>query len=432
MILRGRVLSFDRAPRDMDDAAAFSYHEDGAVVIEDGKISAVAPFETLENPIDVIDHRPHLIMPGFIDLHLHFPQVEVIGSYSAELLDWLNDYTFPAEIAFADPAHGAAMARAFFDELLRNGTTTPVAFCASQPASVEAYFAEAARRNICALGGKVMMDRGAPAALCDTAQSSYDDSLTLAQNWHRKGRARYAISPRFAITSTEAQLEAAAALTRALPDCHLQTHINETAAEIETVAQLFPKDADYLAVYERFGLVHERALLGHCIHMDTRQTARMAETRAVAVHCPTSNLFLGSGLFDKRGLEQSHVRTGVATDIGGGTSYSMLRTLDEAYKIAQLRRDRLDPLSSFYWMTRGNAESLGMVGEIGTLDAGSFADLVVLDAAATPAMALRQRSIESLAEELFLFQTMGDDRAVAAVYIAGLPQKPLKIASDTP
>ncbi len=420
-ILRGRVLTFLRAPRGIDDTGAYRFIEDGGIAIEGGKITAVDDFDSLSKGAEVIDHRPHLLLPGFIDPHVHFPQVQVLGAYAAELLDWLNDHTFPAEMAYADAKFAARMAVAFFDEMLRNGTTTSVAFCSSHPNSVEAYFAEAQKRGVCALGGKVMMDRGAPKGLCDTAQSGYDDSLALAQKWHGKGRGRYVISPRFAITSTEAQLEAAGALVGALPDCLIQTHMNETAAEIAEVARLFPGE-DYLGVYERFGLVTAQTLLGHCIHMDEAQIARVADHGAVAVHCPTSNLFLGAGLFDKAGLERAEVRTGVASDIGGGTSYSMLRTLDEAYKIAQLRRDRLDPFSSYYWATLGNADALGMTGEIGRLQAGNFADIVVLNARATAAMALRMETVDDLAQELFVLQTLGDDRAVDAVYVAGEAQ----------
>lgn len=424
MILRGRVLRFLRQPHDIDDGAAWEYLSDGGIQIDKGRVVAVGDFAGLPKDDEVIDHRPHLLLPGFIDLHLHFPQVQVVGAYAAELLDWLNDHTFPAEMAYADMAHADRMAVLFFDELLRNGTTTPVAFCTSHPASVNAYFAEGERRNIAALGGKVMMDRCAPDGLCDTAQSSYDDSLALARHWHGRGRGAYVISPRFAITSTEAQLEAAGALMRELPDCLMQTHINETTAEIETVGRLFPDDVDYLGVYQRFGLVSDRSLMGHSIHTDDRQRAVMAETGAVAVHCPTSNLFLGSGLFDKTGLEAAGLRTGVATDIGGGTSYSMLRTLDEAYKVAQMRRDRLDPMNGFYWATRGNAAALGAEDQIGTLATGAMADVAVLNARATASMALRMERVETLADELFVLQTLGDDRAVVETYVAGVPSKP--------
>ena len=423
-VIRGRILSFRRHPETADDHDAFDYYDDGAVVVADGKIAAIGDFAGLCNRGAVIDHRPHLILPGFIDPHIHFPQAEVIAAYATALLDWLSDHTFPAEARFADPDHGARIAGHFFDDLLRNGTTSVSAFCSSHPASVDAFFGAAEHRNMAVFGGKTMMDRNAPDPVLDNAQSAHDDSAALIARWHRRGRGRYVISPRFAITSTEAQLDAAGALARAHPDCLIQTHMSENRAEIALVAELFPDARDYLDVYERFGLISDRALLGHCIHLTEREQARMAETGAVAVHCPTSNLFLGSGLFDFFGLSSAGIRSAVATDIGGGTSYSMLKTLDEAYKIQQLRGQRLNPYLAFFWATLGNAEALQAADRIGTLAPGTDADLVVLNAAATPAMALRRDRIGSLAEELFLLQTLGDDRAVAEVYVAGVACKP--------
>jgi guanine deaminase len=425
MIVRGRLLSFLRAPHSAEDHEAYRYIEDGAIIVRDGRIASIGAFCELDFRDEVIDHRPHLILPGFIDPHLHFPQVQVIGSYAADLLEWLEDYTFPAEIAFENAEHAARMSNAFYDELLRNGTTTAAAFCSSHNASVAAYFEAAQARGMCAIGGKVMMDRGAPEALCDTAQTGYDDSKAMISRWHGQGRAHYAISPRFAITSTPEQLAAAGALAAEHPACFIQTHMNETRSEIEAVARLYPNAEDYLAVYEAHGLVRDNSLMGHCIHMSESQTARMAEKGAVAVHCPTSNLFLGSGRFDYFGLTHAGVKAAVATDIGGGTSYSMLQTLDAAYKIQQMRRERLNPLLSMYWATRGNAECLGLEGEIGTLDAGSMADFVVLNAAATPVGALRMETVETLDEELFLLQTIGDDRSVVETYVAGQASKPV-------
>lgn len=423
-LLRGRLLSFTRAPERIDDAGAYTYIEDGALRIEAGRITAMDTFAALDGTGEVVDHRPHLILPGFIDPHIHFPQAQVVASYAAELLDWLNDHTFPEEMKFDNPVHAGRIAGAFFDQLLAHGTTTAMAFCSSSPVSVDAYFAEAQRRGMRMLGGKTMMDRNAPEGLCDTAQSGHDDSRALIDRWHGTARCSYAITPRFAITSSEAQMEAVSALAAEFPDLHIQSHLSENKAEIELTAQLFSGAEDYLDVYDRYGLLGPRSLMGHAIHLSDREQARMAESQTVVVHCPTSNLFLGSGLFDLFGLEAVGVRTAVATDIGGGTSWSMLKTLDEAYKIQQLRGQRLNPLKSVYWATRGNADALGLTEEIGTLDAGSVADVVVLDAAATPAMALRAERIASLAEELFLLQTMGDDRAVRAVYVAGEESSP--------
>ncbi|MEM1345890.1 MAG: guanine deaminase, partial [Pseudomonadota bacterium] len=285
----------------------------------------------------------------------------------------------------------------------------------------EALFSEAERCGLRLIAGKTMMDRNAPPGVLDTAQSAYDDTKALIERWHGRGRTEVAITPRFAITSTPAQMEAAQALVRAHPGCPVQTHLSENHAEIALTAELYPEAVDYLDVYERYDLLGRRALFGHCLHLSARERARLAETGSVAVFCPTSNLFLGSGLFDLAGLEQAGVRTALASDIGGGTSYSLLRTLDEAYKVLRLQGQTLDPLSAFYRVTRGNAEALGLAECIGTLEAGTEADVVVLDARATPAMALRMERVETLAEELFVLQTLGDDRAVRAVYVAGEP-----------
>lgn len=421
ILLRGRVLRFVRAPEGARDSGAYEYFEDGAILVTGGRVAAVGDHAGLAGRAPEVDHRPHLLLPGFIDAHLHFPQVQVIASWGAQLLDWLNTYTFPAETRFADPAHAARMADAFYGLLLSHGTTTGVAFCSVHPESVEAFFAGAEKRGMAMLGGKVLMDRNAPDGLRDTPQSAYDDSAALIGRWHGRGRARYAIAPRFAITSTPEQMAAAGALARAFPDCHIQTHLSENKAEIAYTAELYPGARDYLDVYETYGLLGPRSLFGHSIHLEPRERATMAETGSVAVFCPTSNLFLGSGLFDEAGLRAEGVRSAIATDIGGGTSYSMLRTLDEAYKVLQLRGQGLHPFHAFYWATLGNAQALGMEGEIGSLSPGSAADVVVLDARATPAMALRMETVETLAEELFVLQVMGDDRAVRQTYVAGRP-----------
>ncbi|MBS3847452.1 guanine deaminase [Devosia sp. BSSL-BM10] len=423
-ILRGRVLSFLSEPQGLDDTASYRYLEDGAISIVDGKIVAVEDFDSAAvGDAVVIDHRPHLIMPGFIDTHLHYVQSQMIASYAGSLLEWLNTYTFVEEQKFSQQGHASAVASAFYDELIRQGTTTAVAYCSSAPASVDAYFAEAEKRNMLMIGGKVMMDRNAPEALCDTAQSSYDDTRTLIARWHGRGRGLYAISPRFAITSTPEQMAAAQSLVAEHPECYVQTHLSENDAEITLSMQLYPDAPDYTGIYQDYGLLGPKTLLGHCIHLNRRETGVLAETGSVAVFCPTSNLFLGSGLFDHQRLSQHGVRIGVATDIGGGTSFSMLRTLDEGYKILQLRGQRLTPFNSFYMMTLGNARALSLEGTIGTIAPGCSADLVVLDSAATPAMALRMQTATQLVEELFLLQTLGDDRAIAEVYVAGAQAK---------
>ncbi|MBI4922009.1 MAG: guanine deaminase [Devosia nanyangense] len=423
-VLRGRVLSFIDEPQAIDDAKSYRYIADGAVVIGDGKIVMIGEF----NPRaaahhEVIDHRPNLIMAGFIDPHIHFPQMQVIGSYAANLLEWLNTYTFVEEQKFGDEAHAQRIASKFFDELIRHGTTTVASYCSVHPQSVDAFFAEAGKRDMLMLGGKVMMDRNAPAALCDTPQASYDDSKRLLETWHGKGRAHYAITPRFAITSSPEQMEMAEALAREYPDIHIQTHVDENLAEVELARELYPNLKDYLGIYERYHLLGPKTLLGHCIHLTHRECEVLAATRSVAVWCPTSNLFIGSGMFDHDRLASHGARIAVATDVGGGTSYSMLRTLDEGYKVLQSRGQRLNPLRSFYMMTLGNARALSLDGRIGSLEPGADADLVVLDARATPQMALRMEAVGSLANELFLLQTCGDDRAVVETYVMGKAMK---------
>jgi guanine deaminase len=348
----------------------------------------------------------------------------VIASYGAQLLDWLQTYTFVEEQRFGDPAHSARIARFFLDELARNGTTTAVVYGSVHPESVEALFAESASRNLLTIAGKVMMDRGAPAALLDTPERGYAESKALIERWHGKGRQRYAISPRFAITSTDAQLEAAGTLAREHPDCYVQTHLAENHEEIAAARRLFPAATSYTDVYARFGLLGPRSIFGHCIHLDAAERRLLSESGSIAAFCPTSNLFLGSGLFDLEGLRDPAcpVRVGIATDIGGGTSYSMLRTAAEGYKVLQLRGQSWPALDAFYALTLGNARALGLEHEIGTLEPGSAADLVVLDPRATPAMAHRMERIEGdLAKTLFVLLMMGDERAVRATYIMGAP-----------
>jgi guanine deaminase len=426
-LLRGRVLRFVSEPGGVGDRSAYAYDEDGAVLIRDGRVEAIGAADRVmpqAADAEVVDHRPHLLMPGFIDTHIHLPQAQVIASWGAQLLDWLNTYTFPAEARFADPEHARRIAARFFDELLRHGTTTAVAYCSVHKASAEAFFAEAARRQMRVIGGKVLMDRNAPEQVTDTPQAGYDDTKALIAAWHGRGRALVAVTPRFAITSSPAQMEAAGALAAEHPDCYVQTHLSENRDEIAFAASLYPEARDYLDVYERHGLLGPRSLFGHCIHLEARERAAMAETGSVAVFCPTSNLFLGSGLFDEAGLAAAGVRRAIATDVGGGTSYSMLRTLDEGYKVLQLRGQKLDPLRAFYWITLGNARALSLDDRIGSLAPGTEADVVVLDSAATPAMALRMETVDRLVEELFVLQTLGDDRAVVETYVAGQPARP--------
>lgn len=427
-LLRGRTLTFLRWPETATDLAACRYEEDGALLIRDGKIASAGAYADVvkqAGDAKVVDHRPHLLLPGFIDAHVHFPQMQIIASYGAELLDWLNKYTFPEETKFQNAQHGRRIARLFLDEMIRHGTTTCAAYCSVHKESAEAFFAEAHDRNMLTIAGKVMMDRNAPDGLRDTRQSGYDDTKALIAEWHGKGRQHYAITPRFAITSTPEQMEMAGALAREHPDLHIQTHLSENHAEIAFTQELYPWSKDYTDVYAHYGLLGSRTLLGHCIHLSEREADALSDARSIAVFCPTSNLFLGSGLFAYQRFRQREksLRIATATDVGGGTNYSMLRTMDEGYKVIALNGEKLNPLASFWQLTRGNAEALSIADKVGTLEAGTDADVIVLDSSATPGMRLRMETIETLAEELFLLQTLGDDRAVREVYVAGRPAK---------
>ena len=426
-LVRGRILTFKDDPA-AAGGAAHAYIEDGAVLMKNGRIEAAGQArEALSNvPQDAIvdDHSGCLIMAGFIDAHIHYPQTRVIGSYGAQLLDWLHNYTFLEEQKFADPAHCAEVAEFFLDELFRCGTTTALVYCTIHPESVEAFFTVAERRSARMIAGKTMMDRDAPEKLQDTAERGYEESKALIERWRGRGRLDYAITPRFAVTSTRAQLEAAGALAKEFPEAYVQTHLDENHAEIKLVATLFPEAESYLDVYDRAGLLGPRSVFGHCIHMTDGELARMAETRSVAAFCPTSNLFLGSGLFDQARLARVGVRIALATDVGGGTSYSMLRTAAEGYKVLQLNRQSWPALHAFYRMTLGNARALTLDQHIGSIEAGKEGDLVVLDSRATPAMAHRMETANGdLDVELFALITMGDDRAVRQTYVAGVPSK---------
>jgi guanine deaminase len=423
--IRGRLLSFLRAPSGAGDAQSYRYVEDGIVLVKDGRIEAAAPAAELSGQLPAglsVEHFPdQLIMPGFIDPHIHYPQTQVIASYGAQLLEWLEKYTFVEEQKFADPAHAARNAEFFLDELARNGTTTAVAYCTAHPGSAEALFAAAHKRNAGMIAGNAVMNRNGPPALLAAVRTAMADSRDLIARWHGKGRQRYAVTPRFAITSTEEQLAELGALLAEYPTVLMQTHLAENLDEIATVKKLFPNDSSYTAVYARFGLLGPRSLFGHCIHLGRHEISLLRNSRSVAVFCPTSNLFIGSGLFDYQGLAAAGVRIALATDVGGGTSYSMLRTAAEAYKVMQLRGQNLPALAAFDLMTRGNAAALGLEDEIGRIAPGAFADLVVLDARATPAMAHRMETARNLEEELFVLMTLGDDRAVRQTYIAGEP-----------
>ena len=423
--LRGAALTFTGDPFTSPDDHCRTYYEDAALVMGDGKILDFGPaMEVLSNyDSDIaLTHDPDsLILPGFVDCHVHYPQTQIIGAGGKTLIDWLDTYTFVAEQAFADADHSREVASHFLDELLRNGTTSAAVFCTVHPQSVGAFFEEALARSMRMIAGKVLMDRNAPAALCDSVQSGYDDSRTLIERWHGKDRLHYAITPRFAASSTPDQLAAAADLWREFPDTYLQSHISETQQEIAWVKELFPERQGYFDIYEHYGLVGMRSIFGHGIHLTEEEWRRISETGTSIAHCPTSNLFLGSGLFNMGKAKQDGrpARVGLATDLGAGTSYSMLQTMGEAYKVARLAGCPLSASQAFYLATRGAADVLYLSDRIGSLAPGMDADVIMLDLKSTPAIAYRMETVDSLDETLFVQMTMGDDRAVKATYIAG-------------
>ncbi|HUL66918.1 MAG TPA: guanine deaminase [Burkholderiaceae bacterium] len=421
---RGTLVDFVGDPATLGEGAC-RVIADGVLVVRDGRIERIGAardvLAQLAPDAVLTDYRGRLILPGFVDTHIHYAQTDMIASYGEQLLAWLENYTFPTERAFDDPQHAREVAGFFVQELLRNGTTTAMVFATVHRDSVDAIFEAAAARDMCLVAGKVMMDRNCPEFLRDTPASSYEDSAALIARWHGKGRVRYAVTPRFAPTSSDAQLEFAGRLLDEHAGVHFQSHVAENPQEVRWVAELFPWSRSYLDVYDRFGLLRERAVFAHCIHLDEADRMRMAASGAAASFCATSNLFLGSGLFDPQRAAEVGMRVGIGTDVGAGTSFSMLRTLDESYKVAQMGGHRLSPLRAFYLATLGGAQSLYLDDAIGNFDAGKHADFVVLDPDATPLLARRMAHTQGLADRLFLLMTLGDDRAVAATYVAGRP-----------
>src|SRR3954462_2847424 len=426
-VLRGTIVTCRDDPFLTDPARAFATEADGVVVCRDGMVESVGPaaeiVPSLPAATPVAHYEGCLVVPGFIDTHVHYVQTGMIASYGEQLLDWLNRYAFPAEMAFRDPAHARAMARVFCDELLRNGTTTALVFCAVYPQSVDALFAEAERRGMRVIAGKVLMDRNAPEELRDTAQQGYDESKALIARWHGRGRSLYAITPHFAGTRTAAELDAPGSLWREHPDVLMQTHISENHREIEWAAELFPERRNYLDIYVHHGLIGKRAVLAHGVHLSEDELCRCHQSGAALSHCPTSNMFLGSGLFRIAAAKDARrpVQVGLGTDIGGGTSFSLLATMGAAYEIAQLNGRALSAVEAFYLATLGGARAMGLEDRIGSIAPGREADLVVLDPSATPLLALRQARAESVEDLLFALMTLGDDRAVRATSVAGAP-----------
>jgi guanine deaminase len=420
---RGAILHFRSDPGSGDDPDSFEFLDDGLLVTADGRVASIGParelLPALPSDAELVEHRDSILMPGFVDTHVHYPQTDIVGTGGRHLLDWLEHYTFPAERGFSDPVHAREVAEFFLDELVRNGTTTALVFCSVHPASVHAFFEAAAARRMRMAAGKVLMDRNCPEYLRDTPETGERATRELLEAWHGRERLLYAITPRFAPTSSDAQLASAGRLATDYPDALIQTHVAENLDEVAWVKRLFPKARSYLDVYDRCGLLRERAIYAHCIHFDEVDRARMAQSGAAAAFCPSSNLRLGSGLFDVAAADAAGMRFSIATDVAGGSSFSMLQTLSDAYKVAQLSHQHLSPLRAFYLATLAGARALGVDDRIGRFAVGTEADFIVLDLRATAILARRTARSRTLAEKLLVLITLGDDRAVSRTYILG-------------
>ncbi len=425
LAIRGAAVTFTGDPF-ADGIEATRRHEPDAVVAMDGgRITAFGAaadvLPALPPGTPVTRYANALITAGFVDAHVHYPQLPIIGAGGKPLLDWLTGCTFAAEARYADEGHARAVARTYLRENLRNGITSASVFCTVHPRSVDVLFEEAAALDMRLVAGKVLMDRNAPPALLDTAQRGYDESKALIARWHGKARLRYAVTPRFAVTSTPAQLDAAGALVREHEGVHVQSHVSENLAEIALVASLFPEASSYLDVYARHGLTGPRTIYGHGVHLAESELAFLHETGTALAHCPTSNNFLGSGLFRLADAVRRDrpVRVGLATDLGGGTSFSILRTMQAAYEVAQLTGGSLAPPCALYLATRGAARALCLDDRIGTLAPGMEADVAVLDLVSTPLLAMRMGQVRDIDEAFAVLMALGDDRAVRATYVAG-------------
>jgi guanine deaminase len=420
---RASVLHFVDDPDQVGEDDSYQYFEDGMLVVDNGKVVAAGYAEDLmpylQRGTEITEYANSLLMPGFVDTHIHYPQTEMVAAYGEQLLEWLDTYTFPVEDKFSNPVYARDIAERFLNELLRCGTTTALVFGTVHKESVEAFFQACEERNLRMIAGKVMMDRNAPDYLVDTPQSSYADSKALIEKWHNKGRLRYAVTPRFAPTSTPEQLAKAGQLMQEHPGVYLHTHMSESADEVLWVEELFPECDHYLHTYDDAGLLGRRSVFAHCIHLNDAEWDRLEETQSKIAFCPTSNLFLGSGLFNlKRAVEQN-IGVGLGTDIGAGTSFSILQTLGEAYKVQQLRGEKLTPFKAFYLATLGGARTLDMEDLIGSFKAGNEADFIVLDKASTPLMEFRLKQCKNLMETLFVLAIMGDDRSISETFSAG-------------
>jgi guanine deaminase len=427
--IRGSFLDFVEDPFHCPEIESVRYLADGLLIVKDGTILDFGVYTDLQARyagIAIVDYSGQLIMPGLIDTHIHYPQYEIIAAYGEQLLEWLQKYVFPTEAKFVDRDYAQKIASLFLDELLKQGTTTALVFATVHPQSVEAFFQEASRRNLRMISGKVLMDRHAPSNLSDTPETAYEESKKLIQKWHKNGRLLYAITPRFAITSTAEQLRLAGKLLAEFPDVYLHTHLSENLKEVAWVAELFPDSQGYLDVYDRAGLVGEKSVFAHGIHLTDAEFKRLAEAKSAISFCPTSNLFLGSGLFNLNRAKaiDRPVKVGLGTDVGAGTSFSLLQTANEAYKVAQLQQHALSAFKALFLATLGGARALALEDKLGNFEVGKEADFIVLNPHATPLMAIRNAnfppaSVETLAEVAFGMMILGDDRTIQAVYVAG-------------
>ena len=424
--LRSSILHCLVDPGEESRADTFEYFDDGVLVIDNGSVVAAGDADSLlaELPAGttVADYRGKLIVPGFIDCHVHFPQLDIIGSFGAQLLDWLNQYAFPVEEKFADPEHAREVAGAFIDELLRNGTTTALVFGTVHAHSADAIFEAAEARDMRLIAGKVLMDSNCPEALRDDPESGYAESKALIERWHGKGRLGYAITPRFALTSSPEQLTTAGRLASEYPDVWIHTHLAENMEEVEEIARLFPDNRSYMDVYDEFELLRERAVFAHCLHMDDEDRRLMAHKGGAAAFCPTSNLFLGSGLFDLAAIRSVGIRCGLGTDVGGGTSLSLLNTASEAYKVLHLQDQPLQAMRALYLATLGAAEALYLDDKIGNFEKGKEADFVVLDFEGSSLTARRTAAADTIEEKLFALMTLADDRNIDSTWVRGVKQ----------
>ncbi|SHI64635.1 guanine deaminase [Nocardiopsis flavescens] len=424
--VRGSLAWFSDDPFLTSDDRALEYVEDGLLVCRDGRITASGRYGDLVGSLPpgtaVVHHRGKLVLPGLIDPHVHYVQTRITGSYGEELLDWLQRYVYPEEVRFADAAYARSCAALFCDQLLRNGTTTALVGCATFPVSVDALFEEAARRGMRIAAGKVLMDRNARTDLLDRSPiRAYEESEALIRRWHGVGRNLYAVTPRFAVACTDEMLRLAGRLWHAHPGTLAQTHLAENREEVGQVRELFPDRRDYVDVYDHFGLLGRGAVFAHAVHLNGREWRRLSESGSGVAHCPTSNLFLGSGLFSARAAKDPRhpVRTGLGTDVGGGTGLSLLETMGEAYKVGRLRGFPMSGVGLFYLATLGGAQAMGLEGTVGSLAPGNEADFVVLDPSATPMLAARTAESETVGDLLFALGHLGDDRAVALTYVGG-------------